>query len=196
MLEEFIDQRIHLFLHLRLFRLAEKRLDDSPVIGVLRRIRFDRQLPHRTDVFLGRNGNAERRVVAEGLPIGGGGSNILISQNHGNLLALKGGFEHAFGLTLRAERVVGGEILIVHWHFPFGFRPTTGVGLLCDFLPAAQVCKSFFSVFFPIRPGCFSGDCSPSSIIVLFGTLFDPTRGHIFRRFHYFQAAPFTFPLP
>ena len=49
------------------FGLAEKRLDDLPVIGVVRRICFNRQLTHRTHVFLGRDGNAERRVVAEGL---------------------------------------------------------------------------------------------------------------------------------
>jgi hypothetical protein len=28
--------------------------------------------------------------------------------------------------------------------FPFGFLPTTGMGVFRDFLPLQQVCKSFF----------------------------------------------------
>ena len=32
--------------------------------------------------------------------------------------------------------------------FPFGFLPTTSVGLFPDSLPASQTCKSFFPPFF------------------------------------------------
>jgi hypothetical protein len=42
--------------------------------------------------------------------------------------------------------------------FAFGFRPTTGVGLLFpDFLPAPQVCKAFLNHFsnpIPEVPSC------------------------------------------
>jgi hypothetical protein len=33
---------------------------------------------------------------------------------------------------------------VIHCDFLFGFFPTTGVGLFRDFLPAPQICKSFF----------------------------------------------------
>ncbi len=66
------------------------------------------------------------------------------------------------------------------WDFPFGFLPATSAGLFLDFLPARQICKSFFYLsshrhrFFPARGG------APLRFGP-FHTLFDPTRRHLLR---------------
>jgi len=59
---------------------------------VLGRIAFDGELSDGTKIFLGRNGDAEGGIGAEGLPVFGGGADLGVAEEHGDVLALKGAF--------------------------------------------------------------------------------------------------------
>ena len=80
--EQSVHQVLHLIDDLGQEGPAKERLGYSPVIGVFRRIGFDRQLAHAAQLLLGRNRHAKRGVGAEGLPVFGGGADILQPENH------------------------------------------------------------------------------------------------------------------
>jgi len=63
--------------------------------------------------------------------------------------------------------------LISNRDFPFGFLPSTSVGLLQDFLPAPRVCKDYYQV----RHWFFSDIGADLSPVVPFLTLFPSLRG-------------------
>jgi hypothetical protein len=77
----------------------------------------------------------------------------------------------------------------VNRDFPYALLPTNTVGHFCDFLPAPQVCKSFFQSF-SSPPSVFFGASLPFDP---FHTLFHPMRRHLLRGCRCFQARPFTF---
>ena len=45
------------------------------------------------------------------------------------------------------------EAAVLNWDFPYGFWPTTSVGLFHDFHPARPICKNFFRSFFQFAIG-------------------------------------------
>lgn len=71
------------------FGSLEEWIDEFAVFLVLGRVGFDGKLPHGTEVFLGRYGNAKGGIGTEGLPVLGRGPHVGVSQNHREGLALE-----------------------------------------------------------------------------------------------------------
>ena len=89
----------------------EEGVGDFAVGGVFRGIGFDGELAHAADVFLGRDGDAEGGVGAEGVPVFGGFADVLVAEEHEDVLAVEGAAEDAGvaagGLEGVGERVHG-----------------------------------------------------------------------------------------
>ena len=71
-------------------------------------IELDRQLADAPQMLLRGDWHAERRVGAEGLPVLRGPANLLMPQQHRDLIPLKRTAEHAVGLAGPAEWIVDG----------------------------------------------------------------------------------------
>lgn len=93
------------------FGSLEEGVGDFAVGGVFRGIGFDGELAHAADVFLGRDGDAEGGVGAEGVPVFGGFADVLVAEEHEDVLAVEGAAEDAGvaagGLEGVGERVHG-----------------------------------------------------------------------------------------
>lgn len=103
--EEFGDEGLDFLDDLGAFGAFEEWIDDLAVFAVLGRIGFDRELTHGSHVFLGRDGNPEGGVGAKGLPVLGGGTDIGVTEKHGNVFALERALEDAGFLAGFAEGV-------------------------------------------------------------------------------------------
>jgi hypothetical protein len=74
---------------------------------MLRRIHFDRQLPHPPEFLFRRNRNSKGSVGTVGAPVFAGISQVSMPQDHGNRLALEIAWQNRFLLTMFPKRIVG-----------------------------------------------------------------------------------------
>lgn len=103
--EEFGDEGLDFRDDFGAFGAFEKGIDDLAVFAVLGRVGFDGELAHRSQVFLGGDGDAEGGIGAEGLPVLGGGADLGMAEEHGDVFALEGALEDAGFLAGFAEGV-------------------------------------------------------------------------------------------
>ena len=86
--EQAIYQCFHLGDDLREFCALEKRFHDLAIGRVFGRVGFDGQLPHRSQVFFGRNRHAVGGVGAKCAPVFRRLPHIGVAKHHGDVLAL------------------------------------------------------------------------------------------------------------
>src|ERR1019366_3892693 len=93
-------------------------------------------------------------------------------------------------LRIGLNCIIGSTVLsLLNWDFPYGFLPTTSVGLFCDSLPAPQIGKAFFgspSIFLWHR-GCFGAFLARMPC-------FSRMRRHLLRGFQYSPAMVESLP--
>ena len=90
----------------RLLGPEEEGFDEPAVVGVVGGIEFDRQLADAAELLLRRDRHPERGVGAEGMPVLRGPANLLVAEDHRDLISLKRTAEHAVSLTGLAEWIV------------------------------------------------------------------------------------------
>ena len=112
--EHVVDERFDAGLECRLSGPQKKGIDQLPVVGVLRGIDLDRQLPHRAEILFRGHRHAKWRIGAEGFPVLCSPPHILVAQDHENLLAAIRAGENPVGLSLLAKGI--GEIVHGVWH--------------------------------------------------------------------------------
>ena len=93
--EHAADEGLDLGDHGGVFGALEEGFDDVAIFGVLGGIGFDGELAHGAHVFFGGDGDAEGGVGAEGVPVFGGFANVLVAEDHGDVLAVEGALHDA-----------------------------------------------------------------------------------------------------
>ena len=111
--EHVVDERFDAGLECRFPGPQKKGIDELSVVGVLRGIDFDRQLPHRAEILFRGHRHAKRRIGAEGFPVLRRPPHILVAQDHEDLLAAIRTGENPVCLPFLAKGI--GEIVHGVW---------------------------------------------------------------------------------